>query len=164
MRDRLQKLEVFQGDMLQDAGILVIPVNCVPGVMGKGLAKQFADVCPEAEGKHRWILWRGNLSPGRPCIFTDIYHSPVVYFATKRDWRNKSKLVWISDGLNYLSWMLSKGLSIDAIHHPAIIMPALGCGEGGLKYADVYPLIADFANSLPKPYHVRLYRPHNSNE
>lgn len=172
MRDRMQKLEVLEGDILKDTGILVIPVNCVPGVMGAGLAKQFADVCPDAKKDHEFAVRTFALRIGHPRLCCGLHHRPVVMFPTKKNWRDPSKLWWIKEGLNALAIILEREID----HYPnskvmmpflkrdAIIMPALGCGLGGLKYADVYPLIADFAHSLPDPYHVRLYRPHNSNE
>lgn len=172
MRDRLQKLEVFQGDMLQDRGILVIPVNCVPGVMGAGLAKQFAGLCPAAKKNHEFAVRTFALGIGNPRLCYGIHHDPFVMFPTKKHWRDPSRLQWIKDGLDALAIILKREISLypnaetmmPFIGVGAIIMPALGCGLGGLGYGDVYPLIANFANSLPEPYHVRLYRPHNSND
>lgn len=157
--------------MLKDTGIMVIPVNCVPGVMGKGLAKQFADEFVNARAQHKMLCGIGKLEIGHPVVAywlrrertlgLNERYMPTVYFPTKDHWRNKSRIEWIKDGLESLALEMEEGVPSCWKDVSAIIMPALGCGEGGLKYSDVYPLIADFAYSLPEPYHVRLYRPHN---
>lgn len=152
------KLVVVQGDMLKDEGMPVIPVNCIPGVMGKGLAKQFADLCPKAKSEHRKLASSLRLKVGSPCIVHGIHHAPVVYFPTKGHWRNQSEIQWIESGLYSLRCSLNQWAG-QTIQYPAILMPALGCGLGGLAYEDVHPLIEQFAASLPSPFHVRLYAP-----
>lgn len=61
----------------------MIPVNCVPGVMGAGLAKQFADRYPNAKSKHRDAVKILGMKVGRPVFCRGVSPRPVVYFPTK---------------------------------------------------------------------------------
>jgi len=169
------KLSIVQGDILQDPGMIVIPVNLVPGVMGAGLAKQFADVCPKAKAKHADLVRWGGIKIGEPSMSYGLYSRPVIWFPTKRDWRDPSKLEWITKGLDCLSGLIhriyecpwhrySGGHTAEGMRQDGIAMPALGCGLGGLEWNPVAMAIRKFSVSLPDGWHVRLYRPHNSNE
>ena len=59
----------------------------------------------------------------------------VVSFPTKNHWINKSELSSIESGLNGLSNFCV------AFKIKSIAIPKLGCGEGGLDWDDVKPLI-----------------------
>jgi len=62
---------------------IVIPVNCV-GVMGAGLAKQFADKYPELEKSYRQCCLDRSISIGH-CVLEDSSHGKFIYFPTKDD-------------------------------------------------------------------------------
>jgi len=108
------------------AAVLVCPVNCV-GVMGKGLALEFNRRFPVECKHYKWICESDALQPG-------VVYScgNIVFAATKLHWRDPSKLKWVESCL----WRM------DAYTYPrkSIAIPQLGCGCGGLDWADVWPL------------------------
>lgn len=138
------------GDIFESgADVLVCPVNCVPGVMGAGLALEFAKRWPGLKAVHRLVARRGDIAPGRVymCGFTAL-------FPTKRDWHDRSLLGDIKAGLASLAAALPE----EHWGAKSIAIPALGCGLGGLDWADVRPLIVDALADLP--LRVMLYPPH----
>jgi O-acetyl-ADP-ribose deacetylase (regulator of RNase III) len=66
-----------------------------------------------------------------------------VNFPTKRDFRNGSRIEWIKSGLEDLVRI------IEARQIRSIAVPPLGCGNGGLDWRIIRPLIADALGSLP---------------
>ena len=74
----------------------------------------------------------------------------IVNFPTKRHWRDQSKLADIGLGLARLAIYLH---DFDV----SVGMPALGCGLGGLDFADVKKhVVASFAHL---PARVSLFEP-----
>ncbi len=59
----------------------------------------------------------------------------VINFPTKRHWRQPSRIADIESGLQSLVE------AVERYEIKSIAMPALGCGLGGLHYAEVKPLI-----------------------
>lgn len=103
--------------------MIVIPVNCV-GVMGKGLALEYAKRYPEGLEVYRNACAVKAILPGRSYRFG----RRVIFAATKCDWRNPSKLEWIVGCLKDI-------LAISALADDAsVAIPALGCGLGGLDW------------------------------
>lgn len=131
-------IRLVQRDLLQaDAEALVNPVNCV-GVMGRGLALQFKNEQPANFKAYAAACKRGDVQPGRLFVFeTGSSNGPryIVNFPTKRHWRDKSRIEDIQAGLD----ALLTELRARNIH--SIAIPPLGCGLGGLDWADVRPLI-----------------------
>ncbi len=72
----------------------------------------------------------------------------IINFPTKTHWRAKSKLRDIALGLADLRETL--------IRHDveSLALPALGCGNGGLSWAVVEPLIESALGDLPLRIHV----------
>ncbi|WP_425359321.1 macro domain-containing protein, partial [Escherichia coli] len=71
-------------------------------------------------------------------------HRLVISLATKDHWRDPSRLEWIKTGLETLTRVVhEKQIS-------SIAIPPLGCGNGGLKWATVRPMIEDWARLHPK--------------
>lgn len=140
------------------ANVLVCPVNCRPGVMGKGLAKAFADRWPPLKDCHRKCVEEGYLSPGhghgvwltrepeRPDPFM------VYLFPTKDHWRDPSRLQWVENGLARLckemEWNSRSMWMGRAVKSVAI--PALGCGLGGLGWPDVDSAIVRACVTVPE--------------
>ena len=59
----------------------------------------------------------------------------VINFPTKDKWRGNSQIKWIVDGLQDLRRvLLEKRIK-------SVAIPALGAGNGGLKWAEVRPKI-----------------------
>jgi hypothetical protein len=163
MQDR-PRFRVISGDILSDPGIPLIPVNCKPGVMGKGLAKAFADRYPGLKKHHHETVSTMGLRIGCPCIAYLIADRPLVLFPTKNDWRKPSRIDWILAGLGNLHGILARvDVMRDLLSRGedacSFAVPALGCGEGGLDFGLVGPLISAWAAGLPGCYRVTLYRP-----
>jgi len=137
--------DIFAGDWQA----IVNPVNCV-GTMGAGLALAFKKRFPAMFTAYRkkclpstkpWdrikigLVWIWDTGNGA----WDVWGGPqyVVNFPTKDDWRDPSKLEWISDGLTDLTYhIIDKNIE-------SIAFPALGCGYGGLEFEDVKKLMEE---------------------
>ena len=72
----------------------------------------------------------------------------IANFPTKVEWRDPSRLVYIEKGLPELVRF------VRATEIESIAIPPLGCGLGGLDFADVRPLIEQAFKTLPD---VRVY-------
>lgn len=154
-------IEYTKGNMLASGlDSLVDPVNCL-GVSGKGLALAFKRACPDAVSTYERSAKLGLVRTGFvPCCWTlhmlggRTRGTLVYFFPTKQDWRNPSRLEWIEAGLADLAGRVAENYASGV---QSIGIPALGCGLGGLDFADVRPLIeAAFADS---PARVVVYEP-----
>ncbi|GGL33560.1 type II toxin-antitoxin system antitoxin DNA ADP-ribosyl glycohydrolase DarG [Planomonospora parontospora] len=139
------------GNLLRDdAQALVNTVNTV-GVMGKGLALQFKRAFPEVFSAYRKASEAGQVQPGRilavPIPGDD--DRWVLNFPTKRHWRQPSRIEDIEAGLDDLVRVL-RDLDIRSV-----AVPPLGCGNGGLDWSVVRPLIIERLGALDVT--VRLY-------
>jgi O-acetyl-ADP-ribose deacetylase (regulator of RNase III) len=129
------------GDMFSEPVQAVVnTVNCV-GVMGKGVALEFKKRWPANFKAYKKICDAKELSPGQMFVFetNELFSSEgprfLVNFPTKAHWRSKSKLSYVEDGLDALTEaIMSKKIE-------SIAIPPLGCGNGGLDWAEVRPLI-----------------------
>jgi len=134
------------------AQVWVNPVNCV-GVMGKGIAKQFAIRFPDMLNYYEHACKvEKSIRPGT--IYT-VPHAPappnwIVLLATKDHWRDSSKLAWVIDGLDNLAhWCKDEGIT-------SLAIPAIGCGLGNLDWSVVRPLIFDRLGFIPG---LEVYEP-----
>ena len=143
------------GNLLQaDVEALVNTVNCV-GVMGKGIALQFKKAFPANFKAYAQACKSGDVRLGAMFVFaTGSLRNPrlIVNFPTKQDWRSRSRLEDVRTGLQAL---LSE---IRERRIRSIAIPPLGCGNGGLEWGDVRPLIESAFAALPE-VEVRLYAP-----
>ena len=139
-------IETTSGDILTaDADALVNTVNCV-GIMGRGIALQFRKAFPDNFKAYEAGCKRGELQPGKMFIFeTGSLTNPryVINFPTKRHWKGKSQLVDIESGLK----ALVSDIRRFGIH--SIAIPPLGCGQGGLDWAEVRPRIERAMTAVP---------------
>lgn len=109
------------------------PVNCV-GVMGAGLALAFKKRFPDAYTSYVRACNANLLRPGLVHIYTlpqGSSHKYIVHFPTKAHYLDTSSLPDICDTLRDLTGVIKvRGIK-------SIAVPALGCGLGGLNWADV---------------------------
>jgi len=120
---------------------VVNTVNTV-GVMGKGLAKHFASKYPEMFKHYKRYCLSGDLDIGKLWLWkaSDQW---VLNFPTKKHWRNPSKLEYIEVGLQkFIEKYEEKGIT-------EISFPRLGCGNGGLDWDAVRPLMELYLAKLP---------------
>jgi O-acetyl-ADP-ribose deacetylase (regulator of RNase III) len=139
-------IEEGRGNLLfADVDALVNTVNTV-GVMGKGIALQFKRAFPANYRAYREACARGEVRLGRMFMFDSGVPGPrryIVNFPTKDHWRSRSRLDDIRAGLDALvDDVAERGIT-------SIAIPALGCGNGGLAWADVRPLIERAAARMP---------------
>lgn len=135
-----------QGNLLTaDVEALVNTVN-TEGAMGKGIALQFARAFPEILPPYEAACRSGELRPGkvqvieRPGLVNPRW---IINFPTKRHWRGKSRLADIEEGLvDLVHAVRDRGIR-------SIAIPPLGCGLGGLDWADVEPRIRAAFAALP---------------
>jgi O-acetyl-ADP-ribose deacetylase (regulator of RNase III) len=131
-------VELVRGNLLQaDAEALVNTVNCV-GFMGKGIALQFKQAYPDNFKVYRAACERKEVVPGRMLVVSTgsiICPRFIINFPTKRHYRNPSRIDDIRAGLTALvEEVQRRGIR-------SIAVPPLGCGNGGLDWSDVRPLI-----------------------
>jgi O-acetyl-ADP-ribose deacetylase (regulator of RNase III) len=144
-----------QGDLLgADAEALVNTVNTA-GVMGKGIALQFKQAYPGNFRAYAAACRRGEVRLGEMFMYeTGLLENPrfIVNFPTKGHWRSRSRLDDIKSGLADLQRVIhDRGIR-------SIAIPPLGCGNGGLDWREVRPLITEALGDLPGT-EVRIYPP-----
>lgn len=127
-----------RGNLLEaDVDALVNTVNTV-GVMGKGIALQFKRAHPDMFKAYERAAKAGDVRLGRMHVFpTGAMAGPryVVNFPTKGHWKARSRLADVQAGLVDLV------ATIRALGITSIAIPPLGCGNGGLRWEQVEPLI-----------------------
>lgn len=162
------------GNLLEaDVDALVNTVNTV-GVMGKGIALQFKNAFPENFEAYRRACKEEAVQLGEMFVFemragesdplddsrstmfefeSDLLGGPrwIINFPTKSHWRRRTRIGHIAAGLDDLRRTI-KEQGIESV-----AVPALGCGNGGLDWADVGPLIRERLSDLD--IHVYLYPP-----
>ena len=140
-------IENGMGNLLKaDAEALVNTVNLV-GYMGKGIALQFKQAFPENFLAYQKAIRRGEIGPRRVFTFaTDRLTNPkyIINFPTKRHWRGKARIEDIVGGLESL---VAEVIRL-GIH--SIAVPPLGCGNGGLNWREVEPLIRTAFAQVPE--------------
>ncbi len=139
-------IEPGKGNLLEaHAEALVNTVNCV-GVMGKGIALQFKQAFPENFRAYKKATDAGLVKLGEVLVVhTGCRENPsyIINFPTKYHWREKSNLSDIGTGLRSLL------REVRLLGITSIAVPPLGCGNGGLDWADVKPLIEAAFAELP---------------
>lgn len=132
---------------------VVIPTNCgwkgwhgaYIAVMGAGLAKQALDRYPDVAafyGPLCFARYKASLSNNGPLALYE--PGKLILFPTKPlnphrpelSWRGPACLETIEEHANALAWMLHRGEV-----KGKVLVPALGCGLGGLNIRDVAPVL-----------------------
>ncbi|MEU4470262.1 macro domain-containing protein [Micromonospora sp. NPDC023888] len=131
--------------MTADAEALVNAVNTV-GVMGKGIALQFKRAYPANYAAYRTACAAKEIKLGQMFLFDSARPGPgryVINFPTKGHWRTSSKVADVQAGLlDLVRVVRAHGIS-------SVAVPALGCGNGGLDWDEIRPLIERAFAALP---------------
>jgi len=140
-------IEAGTGNLLaSNAEALVNTVNTV-GVMGKGIALQFKNAYPNAFKAYAAACKRGEVVTGKMFVFETEQLGPsarfIINFPTKKHWKGKSKLEYIEAGLVDLVRVIRE------YRITSIAVPPLGCGNGGLQWSVVEPLIREALGQVP---------------
>ncbi len=148
------KFKALIGDLFTSpAQTLVNTVNCV-GVMGKGVALEFKKRFPEMYTDYVVRCERKQVKLGEPYLYRDLAGATVVNFPTKDHWRSPSRLADIERGLDYFIAHYSEwGIESAAF-------PPLGCGNGGLEWSEVGPVIYGKLHKLP--ISIEVYAPYGT--
>ena len=147
-------IEVLIGNMFESkTQTLVNTVNCV-GVMGKGIAREFKKRFPEMYREYLDLCNSGQIKPGVPYHYKNIFGASIVNFPTKNNWRAMSRLDDIKKGLDvfikkYKQWGIK-----------SVAFPPLGCGNGGLEWEVVGPVIYQKLSAVDIP--IEMYAPYGT--
>jgi len=142
------------GDLFaSQAQTLVNTVNCV-GVMGKGVALEFKKRWPAMFEDYQRRCERKAVRLGEPYLYRDATGVSIVNFPTKGHWRSPARLADIERGLDHLAAHIGEwGIT-------SMAMPPLGCGNGGLDWSEVGPLIYRKLRGLPVD--VEVFAPYGT--
>lgn len=148
-------IHLAHGNLLTaKADALVNTVNTM-GAMGKGIALQFKKAFPENYAAYAKACKAGEVQVGRMFVTESTrLDGPrfLINFPTKKHWRFPSSMAFIEQGLAALvQEVRARGIR-------SIAIPPLGCGLGGLPWAEVKARIEDAFADLPD-VDVYLYAP-----
>jgi len=139
-----------------DADLLVNTVNCV-GVMGKGVALAFKTAFPAIMGPYQAACRTRAIRPGTVSLFPlkqdGARQILWAAFATKLHWRDPSKLEWVQQGLEQLASYAR------ANRIRSIALPPPGCGNGGLDWRIVEPLVLEALGDFDLRIYAQPSRP-----
>ena len=144
-----------QGNLL-DANVeaVVNTVNTV-GVMGKGIALMFKERFPDNYKAYARACEAREVQIGKMFVTAGVeLDGPrwIINFPTKKHWRQPTKLEWLREGLTALKQVIrEKGIR-------SLAIPPLGCGNGGLDWRVVRPLIEEALSDL-RDVEVIVYEP-----
>lgn len=154
-----------QGNLFESHDEAIVnAVNCV-GVMGKGIALQYKILFPENYLEYKECCSLKKIVPGKMFVYeyniSDLFDEKkpkfVINFPTKNHWRSKSKFEFVEEGLNDLiSVIKTKNIK-------SISIPAIGCGNGGLKWSDVREVI-EKKLSILEDITINVYEPKEYSE
>ncbi|MDE0552966.1 MAG: macro domain-containing protein [Candidatus Poribacteria bacterium] len=147
---------------------LTISVN-LQGVMGKGLASRAKYQFPDVYVAYQDACRSKRVTATKPYLYkregsfdeeladhgSELHTANAVkwflLFATKRKWRENSRLEDIEGALDWVRRNFQKeGIK-------SLAMPALGCGLGGLDWKGVGPLMCKYLHGIGIP--VAIYLP-----
>jgi O-acetyl-ADP-ribose deacetylase (regulator of RNase III) len=133
------------GDLFDWTGraALAHGVNC-RGVMGAGIAPQFKRRWPAMFARYRTECQTGVLTLGGMMPWRDPTTGQVVYNLATQD----------RPGPHATLDAIRSSLALTVAHAatngiPAIAMPRIGAGKGGLPWGDVLAVITDVADTAP---------------
>lgn len=144
-------MKILIGDIFQDkAQTMVNTVNCV-GVMGKGVALEFKRRYPKMYDEYVELCKQGQVRLGQPYYYSDLIGTSIINFPTKDHWKSPSRLSYIESGLK---WFVENYRNLGI---RSIAFPPLGCGNGGLSWENVGPLMFKYLRDLP--IDITIYAP-----
>lgn len=165
-------ISLIDGDMFfSNMQTLTISVN-LQGVMGKGLASRAKYQFPDVYVVYQDACRSKQLTASQPYLYrreasleqeladlTFPLETPnsvkwFLFFATKRKWRENSRLEDIESGLDWIR------KNCHEVGIQSLAMPALGCGLGNLNWSDVGPVMCSYLHDIGIPVAIYLPREH----
>ena len=138
---------------------ITVTVNCV-GVMGKGIALVAKELVPDAYKFYQKLCEGNGMNLGKPVLYNKNSNQlktangeskTLLLFPTKEHWKMRANYGGIKRGLEWLIENYKKS------NIESLAIPALGCGNGGLEWKDVGPMLYQRLFQLDIP--VELYIP-----
>lgn len=144
-----------QGNLLEaDVEAVVNTVN-TEGVMGRGIALMFKERFPENYRIYQAACKAREVRTGKMFVTANNeLQGPrwIINFPTKEHWKAPTRIEWVKSGLvDLVRFIKEQGIK-------SIALPPLGCGNGGLQWSDVRPLITTALSEL-EGVEVILYEP-----
>ena len=142
-------LKYIEGDIFNSpAQVLVNTVNTV-GAMGKGIALEFKKRYPDMFNTYRTVCEKKKLAVGKMLL----WYAPdywILMLPTKEHWQKPSRIEYIEKGLmtfaeKYADYNIT-----------SIAFPKLGCGNGGLDWDEVRPIMEKYLCPLPIDTYIYL--------
>ncbi len=145
-----------KGNLLESGTDAVVNTVNTVGIMGKGIALMFKEAFPANFREYEAACKRGAVRTGGMFVTErpSMLGAPrwIINFPTKQHWRGKARLEWIKAGLDDLRRVI-RGKNIHSI-----ALPPLGCGNGGLDWRVVRPLIETALGDL-QDVDIVVYEP-----
>lgn len=126
-----------------DADYIVIPVNMV-GVMGAGLAKQFAKKYPEHVEEYQHWCKNYTSSPQQLKIA-----NKFIMLPTKHHWRENSEMIKIRGQVSYMFMYM-----IPHYKNKSVALPLLGAGLGGLDSKEVKAMLTKMSKGAEMLWNI----------
>ena len=144
-------IRVLVGNMFESKmTTLVNTVNCV-GVMGKGIAQAVKKMYPQMFEDYVRRCRSNQVNLGEPYHYSDLTGVSIVNFPTKGHWKSTTRVSDVRTGLKFF---------VDHVREwgiESVAFPPLGCGNGGLEWKQVGPLMYSSLKDLDIP--VEIYAP-----
>ena len=134
-----------QGNLLEARVDAVVNTVNTVGVMGKGIALMFKERFPENYKAYAAACKAEAVRVGQMFVTASVeLEGPrwIINFPTKQQWYQPTRLEWVRSGLVALKNVIREK------QIKSIALPPLGCGNGGLDWAVVRPLIEATLNDL----------------
>ena len=155
----IQMIKYTTGNIFYAPAEAIVNTVNLKGCMGAGLAFQFKQRYPANNIAYMKACIGVQISIGKVLVFQLeeglLFGNAIKYiinFPTKDDWRNPSKLEYISLGLESLKQeIVDKGIK-------SIAIPPLGCGLGGLQWQEVKALIEHSLGDM-SDVEIIVYKP-----
>lgn len=144
-----------QGNLLEAPVEAVVNTVNTVGVMGKGIAMMFKERFPENYKAYEAACKAEAVRVGEMFVTAGVeLDGPrwIINFPTKKHWIHPTKLEWVRDGLVALKTVIREKKI------KSIALPPLGCGNGGLDWTVVRPLIDSALQEL-QDVEVIVYEP-----
>lgn len=146
------------GNLLEsDAQALVNTVNTM-GVMGKGIALQFKERFSLNFKCYVAAYKKGELKVGKMLVVKENSFQGekwIINFPTKIEWFKKSQYEYIEEGLKDLVQVI-RDYDIKSI-----AIPPLGCGNGGLNWDKVKPMMERYLKPLEE-VDIQVFEPNEA--
>lgn len=148
-------ISFMKGNLLEaEVEAVVNTVNTV-GIMGKGIALMFKERFPKNFEEYVRACKKKEVRIGKMFVTdSDELFGPkwIINFPTKTHWRVRTQLNWIQEGMNDLvQTIVERNIR-------SIAVPPLGCGNGGLEWHSVRPIIVAALEGVPD-LDARIYEP-----